>query len=165
MGVHGVGQAVERGFAQAGQIQRCRVGKPGPGEQCGQRRGVVEDAVQISAHDLAILRHCTVTTAIVQLQQRLRQRHTGAEAAMDFVAADRCATGQQPATDAVQLLVRLQCGLQCQPAQPGAAAGCAFDAMRVVHLFAQHLQAAADAEQLAAVAQMPRDRRFPTLRA
>ena len=70
---------------------------------------------------------------------------------------------REPAAQVAQLLVLLEHGVHLEQAQPGHGAGRAFEAERIGELAAEHLEAAADADHLAAVAQVAADRRLPAL--
>src|SRR5690606_13933486 len=112
----------------------------------------------IGAGDAAIARDRTVGTTVRQTQQRPLQCRTLRTAAMDLVATDRCAWHsvllEQPSLDLAQQLARRQSCLHFEPAEPGAAAGWTFDAIRIVHLLSEHLQSTADAEQATTPLQM-----------
>ena len=84
---------------------------------------------------------------------------------MYFVAGDRRIRQGQCAGHVLQRFLGGQRRLVVQPAQAVDTAGRAFQPERVVQCVAEHLQAAADANQLAAVTQMPADCCFPALRA
>ncbi len=69
----------------------------------------------------------------------------------------------QPCTDVAQLFFRFEMGLQVEKSQPINAPRSAFEPDRVVHSAPQHLKAAADADELATVAQMPLNGLLPAL--
>ena len=88
-----------------------------------------------------------------------RQRRARADAGVDLVAVDRGAVDGEVAMHVAQPLVGLQRRLEVEQREARGAAGRALDAAGVVDRAAEHLKAAADADQLAAVAQVARDGR------
>src|SRR5579863_120457 len=82
------------------------------------------------------------------------QRRPGADASMDLVAADCSVLESQAATNIAQLLLRLEDRFEIQPAESCALTAGAFESGRVADATTEHLESAADADELAAVAQM-----------
>ena len=96
--------------------------------------------------------------------RRTGQRRAARDAHVDGVAADRRRAGQQQlAADILQRLFRGQLRFVVEPAEAGHAARDSFESERIVQRAAEHLQAAADADQLAAVAQVATDGFLPAL--
>ena len=91
--------------------------------------------------------------------QGCSRRYTG----VDFVTAERSATRRQAGIDPAQLLVRAQFRLQPEKSESFAAARFPFDTEGVGDNGAQHLVAAADADELAAVTQVPLQGRDPVV--
>jgi hypothetical protein len=116
--------------------------------------------VEVSAEHPSIRRNRAVV-AFGQLNHGARQARAGADAGMDFITLDGRTFQGQMAADAVQLFFRAQFGFDCQQAQAGAAAGHALDAQGIMDRLSQHLETAADADHLAAIAQVAQQRGFP----
>jgi hypothetical protein len=84
---------------------------------------------------------------------------------VDAVTGDRSGSGkQQFTTDILQCLFGGQARFIVQPSESRHAAGRAFKPLRIVQFAAEHLQAAADADQFAAVAQVATNEPVPALR-
>lgn len=111
--------------------------------------------MQVSAKNLSVGTLRAVATAIVQLNGSLLQRCARGHARMNFIAADFCIFQRQAAAHVAQLFFGFQHRAHRQKAQTGTGARRAFQLQRVVQVLAEHLQTAADAHQLAAVAQVP----------
>jgi len=82
---------------------------------------------------------------------------------MDFVAGHEGIVEQQSTFDPMQLFFRFQRGFKVQKAEARTAARFAFQTCRVMDPAPQHLKAAANADDFAAVAQMAMDIFIPTL--
>ncbi|EXI92521.1 MAG: hypothetical protein AW12_00504 [Candidatus Accumulibacter sp. BA-94] len=137
----------------------------GPGEQRSQGRWRVEEAVAVGAEHLAVFRQRAVR-APAEHRRRPLQGLAAGDAHVDAIAAQRRRAGtgqQQTAADILESLLGGQRRLAVQPAKPRSAAGGPLESKRVVQLAAEHLQAATDADEFAAVAQVPANRLFPAL--
>ena len=134
-----------------------------PGEQRGAGGRRLEQTVQIGGHHLAVGAEGAVAAAIVQAHGGRGQCRAGADPGMDLVAADVQIIQGQTATHIAQLLFRLQHGGVVEQAETRTAARRAFQAVGIVDARAEHLKAAADAEDLAAVAQVAGDGGVPAV--
>ena len=82
---------------------------------------------------------------------------------MDFITRDQRIGQRQTTLDPSQLLFRFQRRLKIQQSQSRTAAQSAFQPCWIVDPAPQHLKAAANADQLAAVAQVAMDSCIPAL--
>ena len=123
-----------------------------------------EEAVDIGALHAAVGRDRAVGAAV---DRHHRSRAVGAFAAaeMDFVALDggRPSRNALPVTSVVDLSALITVSTSSRP-RPSTVAGAALDAVRIGDGLAQHLIAAAEAQHVAAAADMRVDVDVPALR-
>ena len=149
-------------------IESFDVGQTGPVQPVPEHRGFIEQAVQVSAHDLVVLANRTVIESIlpvfdvVQSEQRISGVALG-QSGVDFVSAYLQAFTDQFAGHVAQGLVAVQRGFLRQQAEPRAGTRGRLDRVRVVNPLAEHLVAATNADQFTAVTQVPLDLSIPAL--
>ncbi len=138
--------------------------QPTPLQQGIAGLGLVEDAMDIRAHDLIIAADGAIGVAI-EAGHRPGQSGAGGDTVMHFITGKRCwdRRKDKAARHFPELLARdHSCG-HIQQAQAFCGAGFAFQCVRVLHRCAQHLKATTNAEHLTSVAQMFLDGLRPTL--
>src|SRR2546421_5989479 len=119
--------------------------------------------MQVAAEDLAVLGERAVT-APIEVDGGTHERLAAGHARGDLVTSDGRIFERQHPGDIPELLVALQRGRDRQEPESRAAAGLAFEPKGVMDRLAQHLEAAAEPDELAAVAQVAQDGLLPRLR-
>ena len=118
----------------------------------------------ITGGDLAVRRDRPVEAPVVETQQRARGIRASRHAHVDLVALHPGpAAHKQLAIHRGEAFFARELGLHLEMAKAGHAPGSAFDTKAIVQAPAEHLVAATDTEQLAAVAKVARDLRLPAL--
>src|ERR671931_2730562 len=120
--------------------------------------------MQVGAEDLAILGERAVA-APIEVDGGTHERLAARHARVDLVTSDGRVFERQYAPHIPELLVALQHGRNRQEPEPRAAARLAFEPKGVMDRLAQHLEAAAEPDELAALAQVAQDGLLPRLRA
>src|SRR3990167_2970754 len=157
-----IGQTLDIALTQGVIIHLLYLAQAGPTQQGAARLRGLEQTMQIGAEHLTISAYATIGAAIVESHGRV-QTCARADPGMNLATADRRVFQAQLAAHIPQWLPGLQPGRETQQPRPRATARRAFQAMGVVDLGTEHLQPAADAQQLAAVTQVPGDGRRPAL--
>src|ERR1700693_133454 len=92
------------------------------------------------------------------------QSRSVADAGVDFVSGNPRGPDLQGSTDIAQLLAPIQNGIEFQPTEARTVARGTFQSLGITDAPAEHLEATADADQLAAVAKMAMQVVIPPLR-
>src|SRR5260221_14613060 len=121
-----------------------------PGEEGAAERVAGEQPVQIAAGDPAV-RADRAVAAAAEIQHRARDARAGGDAEMHLVAAHRRGAGDIDAGGLDQPLVAAQRRLDVEETQPLGLAGRALMPVWIGDTAAEHLVAAAQAEDMPAL--------------
>src|SRR5256885_4041078 len=135
-------------------IRRQRRAETRPPQEGRAGRGLLEQPMHIGAENLSVGAHRTIGATIIQQQRRAIERNSCALAHVNLAPAHACPIEREASTHVVQLLFPMQHGVELEPAQSRALTWRALEPQGVGDPLAEHLQAAADADDLAAIAQM-----------
>jgi len=119
--------------------------------------------MQVRAEDLSVRAQRAIRPTILERHQWTLERRTVTDACMNLVTAHGHTADGQSTCDIAQLLGRLKHGIEVQPTKSAALAGEVFQPIGIAQPPSEHLKAAANTDQLTAVAQVALQVALPTL--
>ena len=127
------------------------------------RNAAGQKTVDISAGDAAVRGDRPIDARVVEARERRRECRPRRLADMHFIAFKGGVARHKAPARGLENLFRREDGFEVQVSQSGGGSGRAFDPVRIRDARAEHLQAAANAQDTAAPAQVPGDIHVPPL--